>query len=76
MSDMRRALHLAQNSKKGRVRKKNRHRIQNFFKIRINRFNFDFEGCLELGVKNVVFHEYIQPFERYIEQLKEDGMTE
>ena len=74
MSCNRRVLHLARNSKKFRTRKKNKHRLQNVFKIRLNRHNCDFGEGFGGYVGELVFHEYEQPYDRYIRQCKEEGL--
>lgn len=64
MDNWGRIKHLAMYSKKLRVRKKNKHRIANTIKIKVNRRNV---GKLAyFGVaKDVVFHEYEDYFDKW-----------
>lgn len=64
-------IHLAEHNKKLRVRKKNKHRIVKLFETKFNRRTFELEGCLGIA-KDVVFHEYEQPEERYVKYCEDN----
>lgn len=73
MSVTKRSIHIALYHSKYRVRKKNKHRVTRLIKSGFNRRTFDIEGCLGIA-NNIVFHEYEQPENRYIEVCKEEGL--